>query len=76
MKAASFAHSINKTVILNVAPYSDDLKQLYLYVDFITLNAYQASDWSGIEINTINDAKQAVEIIAGNEKKKSDYLHR
>ena len=70
VKAASFAHSINKTVILNVAPYSDDLKQLYLYVDFITLNAYQASDWSGIEINTINDAKQAVEIIAGNEKKK------
>ena len=49
VKAASFAHSINKTVILNVAPYSDDLKQLYLYVDFITLNAYQASDWSGIE---------------------------
>ena len=39
-------------------------------MDFITLNAYQASDWSGIEINTINDAKQAVEIIAGNEKKK------
>ena len=70
VKAASFAHSINKTVILNVAPYSDDLKQLYLYVDFITLNAYQASAWSGIEINTINDAKQAVEIIAGNEKKK------
>lgn len=69
-KAALFAKSINKIVILNVAPYNDNLKQLYSYLDFITLNAYQASNWADIEINNINDAKQAINLISGEENKK------
>lgn len=69
-KAAIFAKSVNKIVILNVAPYNESLKQLYPCLDFITLNAYQASNWADIEISDINDAKQAIEIIAGSDNKK------
>ncbi|SUC00830.1 carbohydrate kinase/trancriptional regulator [Proteus vulgaris] len=70
IKVALFAKSVNKIIILNVAPYNENLKQLYLYLDFITLNANQASHWADFEINDINDAKQAISIISGNESKK------
>lgn len=70
IKTALFAKSVNKTVVLNVAPYNENLKQLYSNLDFITLNANQASHWAGIEINDINDAKQAIDVISGDENKK------
>lgn len=70
IKAALFAKSVNKTVVLNVAPYNENLKQLYSNIDFITLNANQASHWADIEINNINDAKQAINVISGDENKK------
>lgn len=70
IKTALFAKSINKTVVLNVAPYNENLKQLYSNLDFITLNANQASHWAGIEINDINDAKHAISVISGDENKK------
>ncbi|MBG6026061.1 MULTISPECIES: PfkB family carbohydrate kinase [Proteus] len=70
IKTALFAKSVNKTVVLNVAPYNENLKQLYSNLDFITLNANQASHWAGIEINDINDAKHAIGVISGDENKK------
>ncbi|MBG3128494.1 DeoR family transcriptional regulator [Proteus mirabilis] len=70
IKTALFAKSVNKTVVLNVAPYNENLKQLYSNLDFITLNANQASHWAGIEINDINDAKHAISVISGDENKK------
>lgn len=70
IKTALFAKSVNKTVVLNVAPYNENLKQLYSNLDFITLNANQASHWASIEINDINDAKHAIGVISGDENKK------
>lgn len=70
IKAAMFAKSVNKIIVLNVAPYSEDLKQLYSTLDFITLNANQASHWADIEINDIKDATQAINVISGDENKK------
>ncbi|WED24028.1 PfkB family carbohydrate kinase [Vibrio sp. JC009] len=69
-RAVKFAHEIGKDVILNVAPYSEELKRLYRFVDYITLNMYQSGEWAGIKVNDIQSAKEAAKIVAGEERKK------
>lgn len=70
LRAAQFATEIKKMVILNVAPYHVSLKALYPYVDIITLNIHQASNWADIPINDVKDAHQALKIISATENKK------
>lgn len=53
------AHKLNKKVILNPAPYAQDIIKGIQYVDIITPNETEASLLSGIEINDINTAKEA-----------------
>ncbi|MGR5143273.1 PfkB family carbohydrate kinase [Photobacterium sp. DNB23_23_1] len=62
---AEIAKKLNKKVILNVSPYSDEIKGLYDYVDYIILNSYQSSQWAKIEVDSIEKAKAATRVISG-----------
>ncbi|MEB0866456.1 PfkB family carbohydrate kinase [Citrobacter youngae] len=58
------AHDLGKTVILNPAPYSDEIIPSIPYVDLITPNETEASLLSGIDIKDLDSAKEAAQRIA------------
>lgn len=68
--AAEFAKRINNVIILNAAPFNPELKSLYDYLDYILLNAHQASKWSDIKVTDTVSAKIATQKISGIDKKK------
>ncbi|WP_315708753.1 PfkB family carbohydrate kinase [Brenneria uluponensis] len=70
LKAVKFAHSVGTQIIFNPAPYSNEAKMIYPYVDYIIPNKIEAQKWSGIEISDLASAKKAMKNIAGPEKKK------
>jgi ribokinase len=57
--AARLAKKYNKPFILNPAPYRPLDAELLSMVDYITPNETEASYLTGIEINSIDDAKNA-----------------
>ncbi|EOF5381201.1 ribokinase [Salmonella enterica] len=58
------AHNMGKTVILNPAPYSHNIISCLHHVDVITPNETEASLLSGVEISSIDTAKEAAHQIA------------
>jgi len=62
--AIKLAHSLGNTVILNPAPYSNEIIPALSYVDIITPNETEASLLSGIEVVDMESAKQAATKIA------------
>lgn len=63
-KVMKLAGSLGNTVILNPAPYSDEITPYLAYADIITPNETEASLLSGIEIHDLASAKQAAKKIA------------
>ncbi len=61
--AIELANGTDAVVILNPAPYSDQIKKLVKMVDIITPNETEASDLSGIHVNDLKSAKEAATII-------------
>ena len=57
--AAKLAQKYGKPFILNPAPYRPLSSELLSMVDFITPNETEAAYLTGIEINSVNDAKEA-----------------
>ncbi|HBW2224498.1 TPA: DeoR family transcriptional regulator [Klebsiella quasipneumoniae subsp. quasipneumoniae] len=57
------ARDMNKTVILNPAPYSPSAKDFLPYVDIITPNETEASLLSGVPITDMDSAKDAAKKI-------------
>ncbi|MBE8614393.1 hypothetical protein CYG68_18685 [Morganella morganii] len=53
----------NKTIILNPAPYTKDIRHLLSSIDILTPNETEASFLSGITITDIDDAQKAGNII-------------
>lgn len=60
----SMAKSMSKTIILNPAPYSGEIKNWLHMVDILTPNETEASQLSGIEITDMESARTAAEIIS------------
>ncbi len=61
--AIKLASSTDAVVILNPAPYSEQVKELVEMVDIITPNETEASDLSGVLVKDLESAKQAATII-------------
>lgn len=59
--AAKLAKKYSKPFILNPAPYRPLSSELLSMVDFITPNETEATYLTGIEINCVNDAKEAAQ---------------
>jgi ribokinase len=62
--AMKLANLLSNTVILNPAPYSQDIYPYLSYVDVITPNETEASQLSGIEVCDLDSAKRAAAKIA------------
>ncbi len=60
---AKIAKEMEKTVILNPAPFSPEVRDILQYIDIITPNETEASLLSGIEITNYDSAKEAALII-------------
>ncbi|ADN00384.1 ribokinase [Dickeya dadantii] len=63
LSAMKLARALDTQIILNPAPYSDDVLSCLDYVDIITPNETEASLLSGIEINNLDSARQAAQKI-------------
>ncbi|MGX9522818.1 PfkB family carbohydrate kinase [Vibrio mediterranei] len=61
--AIDLAHGTDTVVILNPAPYSDNVKDVIHMVDIITPNETEASDLSGVQVTDIDTAQEAATII-------------
>ena len=61
LAAAELANKHGKPFILNPAPYRHLSRELLSLVDFITPNETEAAYLTGIEINSLSDAKLAAE---------------
>lgn len=59
----TLAHSLNKIVILNPAPYNPEIKPWLKMVDILTPNETEAGQLAGIEVSDVASAKQAAKII-------------
>ena len=63
MAAAELAKKYNKTFVLNPAPYRELSDELCTMIDYITPNESEARELTGIEINDLDDARKAAEIL-------------
>ena len=63
MAAAELAKKYNKTFVLNPAPYKELPEELWSMIDYITPNESEAREFTGVEINNIDDARRAAEIL-------------
>ncbi len=59
LSAMRLARALETQIILNPAPYSDDVLSCLNYVDIITPNETEASLLSGIEVSDLDSAKAA-----------------
>jgi len=60
----NLAHSLNKIVIVNPAPFSPKIISYLDKIDIITPNETEASQLSGVNVTDIDSARQAAEIIS------------
>lgn len=63
MAAAELAKKYNKPFVLNPAPYKELPEALWSMIDYITPNESEAREFTGVEINNIDDARRAAEIL-------------
>ncbi|MEZ8363229.1 PfkB family carbohydrate kinase [Vibrio splendidus] len=63
--AIEYASRSPALVMLNPAPYSEDIKQIIHLVDIVTPNETEAESLTGIEIKDLDSAKIAAEKIYG-----------
>ena len=63
MAAAELAKKYGKIFVLNPAPYRELPTELWEKIDYITPNESEARELTGIEINNIDDARRAAEIL-------------
>ena len=63
MAAAELAKKYNKPFVLNPAPYKELPNKLWNMIDYITPNESEAREFTGVEINNIDDARKAAEIL-------------
>lgn len=63
LNAIKLAHTLGVRVIMNPAPFSNDVFECLDYVDIITPNETEASLLSGVEIVDIASAKEAAQAI-------------
>lgn len=62
-RAVMFAHENKILVIMNPAPYNSNVSTILPYIDIITPNETEAEALSGIKITSIDDAKNAANLI-------------
>lgn len=63
MAAAELAKKYGKPFVLNPAPYKELPEELWSMIDYITPNESEAREFTGVEINNIDDARRAAEIL-------------
>ncbi len=63
MAAAELAKKYGKPFVLNPAPYKELPEELWCMIDYITPNESEAREFTGVEINNIDDARRAAEIL-------------
>ena len=63
MAAAELAKKYGKIFVLNPAPYKELPAELWEKIDYITPNESEARELTGVEINNIDDARRAAEIL-------------
>lgn len=63
LSAMKLAKALDTQIILNPAPYSDDVLTCLSYVDVITPNETEASLMSGVEVTDLESAKAAAQKI-------------
>lgn len=63
MAAAELAKKYGKIFVLNPAPYKELPTELWEKIDYITPNESEARELTGVEINNIDDARRAAEIL-------------
>ncbi|PSW20782.1 HTH domain-containing protein [Photobacterium sanctipauli] len=61
--AVEYASRTNALVMLNPAPYVDDVKTIINMIDLITPNETEAEELSGVAIHSLEDAKKAAQVI-------------
>lgn len=64
LQSVKYASDNKKRVILNPAPYSEDIEQIIPYVNIITPNKTEAEFISGMKITDIKSAKLAADKIS------------
>ncbi|WP_413741723.1 PfkB family carbohydrate kinase [Sodalis sp. RH15] len=57
--AIKLAKAMGVTIVMNPAPYSQEVVQCLPYIDLVTPNETEASQLSGIEVTDIHSAKKA-----------------
>lgn len=63
LNAMKLANTLGVRVIMNPAPFSDDVLNCLQYVDVITPNETEASLLSGIEVTDLDSAREAAQAI-------------
>ena len=63
LAAAELAKKYNKPFVLNPAPYKELPEELWSMIDYITPNESEAREFTGVEINNLDDARKAAEIL-------------
>jgi len=63
LNAMKLANTLGVRVIMNPAPFSDDVLKCLQYVDVITPNETEASLLSGVEVTDLESAREAAQAI-------------